>query len=94
MDISVTSIVNCFFGWFLVALAITGYFLTLRSRGEKWSFWYVLAVGWGFFAVAQTLILSGFQAGAFYIIAIWLSSYILVIASMILLFLKLSRKKS
>jgi hypothetical protein len=94
MDIPVTSIVNCCFGWFLVVLAVAGYFLTLRTRGEKWSFWHVLAVGWAFFALAQTLILSGAQAGAYYIIAIWLSSYVLVIASMILLFLKLSSIKS
>lgn len=94
MEIPVTSLVNCCFGWFLVILAFLGYYLTWKNRGEKWPFWGVLAAGWAFFALAQTLVLTGAHAGAFYIVAIWLSSYVMVIASMILLFLKLSRAKS
>jgi len=91
MDIPVSYIVNCCFGWFIVMLAITGYFLTLKKRGEKWLFWNVLAAGWAFFAIAQTLLLAGVRAGALYITAIWLSSFVLVIVSMVLLFLKLSK---
>ncbi|UCC17939.1 MAG: hypothetical protein JSU58_05140 [Dehalococcoidales bacterium] len=91
MESIVTNTVNCCFGWILVALAVTGYYLTLKYRGEKWFFWNILAIGWGFFALAQTLLLAGVQAGEVYLIAIWLSSYVLVIASMILLFLKLTK---
>ena len=94
MDIPVTYLVNCCFGWFLVILAIGGYFLTLRRRGEKWPFWNILAAGWAFFALAQTLLLAGTEAGATYLVAIWLSSYVLVISSMILLFIKLIRVSS
>ena len=93
MESSITNIVNCCFGWILVALAVTGYYLTLKNRNEKWFFWNILAVGWGFFALAQTLLLAGVHTGSVYLIAIWLSSYVLVIASMILLFLKLMKVK-
>lgn len=92
MESTITNTVNCCFGWILVALAFTGYYMTLKYRGEKWFFWNILAVGWGFFALAQTLLLAGIHAGAGYLIAIWLSSYVLVIASMILLFLKLTKQ--
>jgi len=94
MDANVSYIVNCGFGWFIVILAIAGYFLTLKRQGEKWAFWNVLAVGWAFFAVAQTLLLTGTRVGAPYLTAIWLSSYVLVIASMVLLFIRLTRLKS
>ena len=50
MGTPVSYIVNCFFGWFIVLLAIAGYFLTLRRLGEKWAFWNVLAIGWALFA--------------------------------------------
>ncbi len=93
MDVPVSYWVNFGFGWLIVLLAITGYFLTLRRMGEKWFFWIVLAVGWAFFAIAQTLLITGVQAGIPYLVAIWLSSYVLVIASMVLLFIRLTRVK-
>lgn len=93
MDISVSYLVNCGFAWFIVLLAIGGYFLTLRRMREKWPFWIVLAIGWAFFAVVQTLLVIGFSAGTWYLIAVWLSSYVLVITSLVLLFTKLTRVK-
>ena len=93
MESTITNIVNCCFGWILVSLAFTGYYMTVKYRGEKWFFWNILAVGWGFFAMAQTLLLTGVHPGSIYLIAIWLSSYVLVITSMILLFLKLTKLK-
>ena len=93
MDIPVSYLVNCGFAWLLVLLAIAGYFLTLRRMGEKWLFWIILAIGWAFFAVAHTLLITGVSAGVPYLIGIWLSSYVLVIASLVLLFIKLTRVK-
>ncbi len=93
MDVPVSYWVNFGFGWLIVLLAITGYFLTLRRMGEKWLFWIILGVGWTFFAIAQTLLITGIQAGVPYLAAIWLSSYVLVIASMVLLFIRLTRVK-
>ncbi|NLE08737.1 MAG: hypothetical protein GX631_05750 [Dehalococcoidales bacterium] len=90
MDIA--NIVNCGFGWILVILAVVGYYLTYKKMGEKWAFWHVLAAGWAFFALSHTLLLAGAQAGAVYIIGIWLCSYILVITAMVLLFIRLSRQ--
>ena len=93
MEIPFSYWVNCGFGWFIVILAIVGYFLTWKRMNERWGFWLVLAVGWAFFAVAQTLLIAGTPAGVPYLTAIWLSSFVLVIASLILLFMKLTRVK-
>ena len=93
MDVPISYLVNFGFGWLIVLLAITGYFLTLRRMGQKWLFWIILAVGWAFFAIAQTLLITGVQAGVPYLAAIWLSSYVLVIASMVLLVIRLTRVK-
>ena len=93
MDTPVSYLVNCGFGWFLVLVALAGYFLTLRRMQEKWPFWIVLALGWAFFAMAQTLLISGVSAGVPYLVGIWLSSYVLVIASMVLLFISLTKVK-
>jgi hypothetical protein len=93
MDTSITYAVNCGFGWFIVLLAVVGYFMTLKRMGEKWTFWIVLAVGWALFAMAYTLILLGVPSGTSFLIAIWLSSYVLVAFSLALLFLKLTRTK-
>jgi len=90
MNNSVSYIVNCSFAWFIVALAVVGYFLTLRRMGEKWLFWIVLGVGWGFFALANTLLAAGVSAGMPVLVAIWLCSYVLVVTSMALLFIKLT----
>jgi hypothetical protein len=94
MDTSVSYAVNCGFGWFIVLLSIIGYLLTAKKVGEKWPFWNVLAIGWAFYAIVQTLLLTGTSVGTSYLVAIWLSSYILVIASMVLLFIRLTRVKS
>ena len=93
MDMPASYLVNCGFGWFIVLLAVAGYFLTLRRMRERWSFWIILAVGWTFFAVAQTLLVAGVSAGVPYLVAIWLSSFVLVIASLVMLFLKLTGSK-
>jgi len=93
MTTSVSYIVNCSFAWFIVALAIAGYYLTLRRMGEKWLFWIVLGVGWGFFALANTLLAAGVSTTKPVIIAIWLCSYVLVVTSMALLFIKLTHIK-
>jgi hypothetical protein len=93
MEIPVSYFVNCGFAWFIVLLAVAGYFLTLRRMGQKWLFWIVLAIGWAFFAVAQTLLVTGVSAGMPYLTAIWLSSYVLVVASLALLFITLTRVK-
>ncbi len=93
MEVTFSSWVNFGFGWFIVILAIVGYFLTWKRMNQRWGFWLVLAVGWAFFAVAQTLLIAGTEAGVPYLAAIWLSSFVLVITSLILLFMKLSRIK-
>ncbi len=90
MEPKITFIVNFFFAWFLVALAVAGYFLTLKRMGEKWIFWIILAVAWGFFGIAETLLVTGVIVSDSYLTTIRLSSFVLVIASLVLLFLKLA----
>ena len=91
IDVPVSYLVNCGFAWFIVLLAITGYFLTLRRMGENWPFWIILAIGWAFFAMVYTLLISGVSVGTPYLIGIWLSSYVLVIASLVILFIRLTK---
>lgn len=93
MEIPISNLVNCGFAWLIVLLAVAGYFLTLRRMGQRWLFWIVLAAGWAFFAVAHTLLVAGVSAGTPYLTAIWLSSYVLVVISLALLFLKLTSVK-
>jgi hypothetical protein len=92
MDIS--NLVNVGFGWIITFLSVIGFVLTKNRTGEKWPFWIVLAVGWSFFAIAKTLIMAGVQSNVPYLVAFWLSSYVLVITSMVLLFVKLVRVRS
>lgn len=93
MEVPVSYLVNCSFAWFIVLLAVIGYFLTVRKTKEKWPFWIVLAIGWAFFALVHTLLVTGVSVGTSYLIAIWLSSYVLVIASLALLFVRLTKLK-
>jgi hypothetical protein len=83
--------VNIGLCWFIVFLAIGGYFLTLRRMGQKWPFWVILIAGWGFLAVSNTLVALGIAGGTPYISAVWMSSYVLILASLVLLFFRLIR---
>ena len=76
-----------------MALAVGGYFITLKRIGERWMFWIILSCGWGLFAVAQTVVLAGNIENSSFISALWISSFVLVICSLVLVFLKLIRSK-
>jgi len=89
VDATVSYLVNCIFAWIIVLLSIAGYFLTIRRIGEKWIFWVVLATGWAFFAIVNTVLVAGASPGSPFLIAVWLSSYVLVIVSLVLLFVQL-----
>jgi len=89
MDISVPQIVNIVFSSLIILLAILGYILTLKRMGEKWFFWLLLAIGWALFAICNAFAMT--NADIAYLYAVWLSSYVLVMASMVLLFFKLIR---
>jgi hypothetical protein len=89
----ISNLVNTGFGWSIVTLSVIGYFLTYKRTGEKWAFWWVLAVGWGFFALSQTLMLGGAEAGSPYLAVLLLTSAVLVIYAMVLLFLKLVKAR-
>jgi hypothetical protein len=88
MNTTAVNIINCLFTWSIVALAIGGYLVTLKRTREKWPFWVVLAVGWGVLAIFETLLASGIAIGNLQISAVWLASYLLVMTSLLLLFLK------
>ena len=75
--------------WFIVVFGLVGYFLIVRRLKQKWLFWLTLIVGWTLLAVANSISALGLGRGTFYPSAIWLSSYVMVIASIVLLFLKL-----
>lgn len=82
-------LVNSGLCWFIVVMSVAGYFLTLRRMGQKWAFWVTLSIGWAFLAISNSLSAMDIGQGTPYLLAIWLSSYVLVFASLVLLFVKL-----
>ncbi len=82
-------VVNMGLCWLIVFMAAGGYFLTWKRMGQKWLFWIILISGWALLAVANSIIALGISLGAPYILVIWLISYVLVIFSLVLLFIKL-----
>lgn len=82
--------VNCGFSWFIVVLSIVGYIVTLKRARQKWPLWVVLASGWALIAALYTALVVGIPLGRPQLTAMWLSSYLLVMASLLLLFLKLT----
>jgi hypothetical protein len=88
MDLQLSYVINSGFCWFIVLMAIMGYFLTLRRLKQKWVFWIILTIGWGFLAISNSLSALGFGQNMAYIFGIWLASYVLVTASLVLLFIK------
>lgn len=89
MDASQVYMINSGFTWFIVMMSLAGYGITLRRTGQKWSLWIVLATGWTLLALINTLMAAGIHVDKDEIGAVWLSSYVLVMASLLMLFLKL-----
>ena len=94
MNQTAINVINCVFTWSIVIMAAVGYFITLKRIGERWMFWIVLATGWACMAVFETLLASGIQISRVQITTIWLTSYLLVMASLLLLFLKFIQIKA
>ena len=94
MNPTMVNILNCVITWSIVALAIGGYFLTLRRIGEKWPFWIILAISWAFLALFETLLASGISMGSLQTTTVWLVSYLLIMASLLLIFLKFIQIKA
>jgi len=88
MSSPIINIINSGFTWLIVALSVAGYVVTIKRIGQRWSLWILLATGWALLAIPYTLLLMGISIGRTEIVAIWLSSYLLVMASLLLLFLK------
>jgi len=94
MDIHMTSLINSALAWVLVIATITGYFVTLRRHGEKLTFWLLLAAGWLCFAVSFTLVSIDASVGARSLVVGILASYVLIMSSLIILFMRLVRVKA
>jgi hypothetical protein len=94
MNPNVVTIINCAFCWSVVLLAIGGYLVTLRRLKEKWPFWIILASGWTLLAGFETLLASGISIGDIQTNTVWLVSYLLVMASLLLIFLKFVQIKA
>jgi hypothetical protein len=89
MGSTVTCAVNLAFALVIAALSIVGYVLTNKRTGQRWSLWIVLATGWAILAIPYILFLSGHNLSVAVMGAIWLSSYLLIMVSLVLMFLKL-----
>ena len=89
MNITIAYAVKSGISWLVAGSSVVGYLLTVKRIGEKWWLWALLAIGWTFLAVANTLVLGGVVADRSQLFALWMSSYVLVTASLLLLFLKM-----
>ena len=89
MDSTVTCVVNLVFALLIAVFSIAGYVLTMKRTGQRWSLWIVLATGWVILAIPYILFLAGLDLSVAVMAAIWLSSFILIIVSLTLIFLKL-----
>ena len=88
MDSTAICIVNLIFAAIIAILSIAGYFLTIRRTGQHWSLWIILATGWIILAIPYLLFLADLNLSVAAMAALWLSSYILIMVSLVLLFLK------
>ena len=89
MDSTITCVVNLVFALLIAVLSIVGYVLTNKRIGQQWSLWIVLATGWVILAIPYILFLAGQNLSIAVMAAIWLSSYLLIMVSLVLIFLKL-----
>ena len=89
MDSTITNVINVVFALLIAVLSIVGYVLTNKRTGQRWSLWIVLATGWAILAIPYILFLSGHNLSVAVMAAIWLSSYLLIMVSLLLMFLKL-----
>ena len=89
MNATFVDAVNSGATWFIAAMSVAGYFVTQQRMGQRWPLWVVLATGWALLAIADTLLAAGVPMSRSETTAIWLASYVLVMASLLLLFLKL-----
>jgi hypothetical protein len=91
---STLSLTNCILGWSISAAALICFIYIRKRFGQSWPGWLVLAGGWALFAGAQTLLLTSMSIQLPVLIGLWLSSYVLIMAAILLLFLKVIRLKS
>ncbi len=88
MDFTAVYATRCILSWLITALSMAGYVMTRKRLHEKWPLWAVLGTGWAFLAISNTVVLTGGTLPAPALLALWLSSYVLVFASLTLLFVK------
>jgi len=91
MGAAASDLVNVGFSWLIVLMAAGGYFMTWRRTKEKWSFWITLSVGWALLAISNTLVVLDPVQQISLPTALALASYVFVMSSLLLLFLRLTR---
>ncbi len=89
MNPTVVNAVNSGVTWLIAAMSVAAYFVTRRRTGERWPLWVVLSTGWALLGIVETMLAAGASMSWSETMAIWLASYVLVMASLLLLFLKL-----
>jgi hypothetical protein len=89
MDTSIVYAVKSGLSWLVVGLSVLGYVLTWKRARQKWMLWVVLGAAWAIMAIPNTLLGIGVAMAERQLAAVWLTSYVLVAASLVLLFLKI-----
>ena len=94
MDSTTTWAINLVFALIIAALSIAGYMLTIKRIGQHWPFWIVLALGWIIYAIPFMLLLAGYDISAAEMAGLYLASFLLIVVSIALIFLKLMEMMS
>lgn len=76
-----------------VILSIWGYFYIYRKTGKKWNFIPIFAAAWLASAISYILLISGVSADIWYITFIRIVSYVLFLATIIVMIIELARPK-
>jgi hypothetical protein len=91
VDSDVAHLIILVSGWIVVYIALGGYFFVRRKAGDMLTSWVILAEGCVLFAILYTLVIIGLTRNSPLSNILSIASYVLVMVSIILLFLRLVR---
>ena len=87
----VSDVLGLGISWLIVPMAAAGSCFTWRRTKRQRLFWVTLTLGWTLLAISNTIAVLGLAQGASLSAGLALTAYVLVMTSLTLLFLWLTR---